>query len=209
METHITFVAQGLKIEGLLFSGDAKRGAVILHPHPLNGGDMNNVVVAAIAQTYQDAGWSTLRFNFRGTGLSEGVHDNGVGERADIDGAVACFQQRGIEQIDLVGYSFGAWVLAAWAQHHSQHGWRIMLVAPPVDFIDFSHIDGIAGLHAVIVGDSDNFAPTHQIQARMDQWCITADLSVIPNTDHFFGGTLEELVTVLADHIAIRPSNFP
>ena len=197
MERPVRFDAGDVSLEGLLFQGDGRRAAVICHPHPLYGGDMHNTVVQTVAQVYQQMGWASLRFNFRGTGDSDGAYDNGMGEREDVAGAIRWLQTRGFSQIDLVGYSFGAWVLAGWVQTHKAHGFRIVLVAPPVGFMDFSDIPAIEGLDTVIVGDRDDFAPAGQVKARMAQWCPAAGLHVIDRADHFFGGQLDKLSRIL------------
>lgn len=197
MERLVTFDAGDVSLEGLLCQGDGRRAAVICHPHPLYGGDMHNTVVQTAAQVYQQMGWASLRFNFRGTGDSGGVHDNGRGEREDVAGAIRWLQTHGFKQIDLVGYSFGAWVLAGWAQAHKSHGFRIVLVAPPVGFLDFSDIKVIEGLHGVIVGGRDDFAPASQVKARTARWCPSAELNVLDEADHFFGGYLDELSRIL------------
>ena len=57
--------------------------ALVLHPHPLHGGTMNNKVVYTLYQTFVRRGFSTLRFNFRGVGRSQGSFDRGEGELAD------------------------------------------------------------------------------------------------------------------------------
>ena len=57
--------------------------ALVLHPHPLHGGTMNNRVVHALYQRFQAMGFSTLRFNFRGVGSSQGRYDGGIGEISD------------------------------------------------------------------------------------------------------------------------------
>ena len=72
-----------LLLEGLYEGVSPDLGAVITHPHPLYGGSMLNPVVEAIENAYRTVGFSTLRFNFRGSGNSSGVFDNGVGGRAD------------------------------------------------------------------------------------------------------------------------------
>jgi len=79
-EEKIKFPSRDIILEGLLQrSTDNTRGAVITHPHPLYGGDMYNPVVECIQQASRDAGLTTLRFNFRGTGKSQGAHDRGLG----------------------------------------------------------------------------------------------------------------------------------
>lgn len=201
METHVTFEAQDVTLEGLLHAGDAKRAAVILHPHPVYGGDMNNHVVEAIARTYQQKGWTTLRFNFRGAGGSGGHYDHGIGERIDVQGAIGCLQVQGAEQLDLVGYSFGAWILAGWAQNNPSHGFRIILVAPPVAFLDFSDIRSISGLHAVIVAQSDEYAPVDRVKTQLTHWSETAALSVISSADHFFNSGVSDLQQTILEHL--------
>src|SRR5262249_49859075 len=85
--------------------------AMVCHPHPLFSGTMHNKVVFQAAKSLQSEGLPVLRFNFRGVGLSEGVHDNGQGEtddvRAGIDYLAAEFPSA---PIVLAGFSFGAWV---------------------------------------------------------------------------------------------------
>jgi alpha/beta superfamily hydrolase len=201
METHVTFQAQDVTLEGLLHPGDATRAAIVLHPHTLYGGDMNNHVVKTIVRAYQKKGWSTLRFNFRGAGGSGGNYDHGIGERTDVQSAIGYLQTKGVEQLDLVGYSFGAWILAGWTQDNPNHGFRIMLIAPPVAFLDFTDIQSISGLHAVIVGQFDAFAPVDRVQTQLTFWSDAAQLSVLGTADHFFGSSIGELQQAILDHV--------
>ncbi len=170
MDKKVKFNCMDIKLEGLLNTADADRAAIITHPHPLYGGDMTNPVVAAIAQAYQDHGWTTLRFNFRGTGRSQGAFDNGIGEQEDIHSAIAYMNASGYSQIDLAGYSFGAWVLALWSKQIADHRHHIHLVAPPVAFIDFKDVGPIQGLKKAIVGSMDELAPVGQIEALLPSW---------------------------------------
>ena len=84
MEEHITFESDGLTIEGLLEIGKTNKGIVITHPHPHYGGNMHNSVVELIKCVGTEHGYSTLRFNFRGTGSSEGHFDEGLGDQNDL-----------------------------------------------------------------------------------------------------------------------------
>jgi hypothetical protein len=207
MERPVTFDAGDVSLEGVLFQGGGRRAALICHPHPMYGGDMHNTVVQTVAQVYQQTGWASLRFNFRGTGGSGGVYDTGMGEREDVAAAIRWLQIQGYAQMDLVGYSFGAWVLAGWSQTRNTSGFRIVLVAPPVGFMDFSDIPVIEGLHTVIVGGRDDFAPADQVKTRTAQWCPTAELHVLDRADHFFGGHLDDLSRILGQmlHQKIDP----
>lgn len=193
MENHVTIDAQGLELEGRLYEGHPEKAAIITHPHPLYGGNMQNAIVTAIAQAYQKAGWTTLRFNFRGTGNSQGHHDNGGGEQDDIQAAVAHLLAMDRQQIHLAGYSFGAWVLARWSQQFNQPGYPVFMVSPPVAFIPFP--DGpLPGLKEIFTGRRDELAPPDQIRSLMTSWQPNAQFTVIENTDHFFGNQVTHLI---------------
>src|SRR3982751_4153035 len=86
--------------------------AIVCHPHPLFGGTMHNKVVYRIAKAFERAGFAVLRFNFRGTGLSLGKHDQGRGEQDDLRAAMRFVEEKypGAE-IWLAGFSFGAAVM--------------------------------------------------------------------------------------------------
>lgn len=186
MDTAIHFNAPDVRLEGRLYPKSPDRAALITHPHPLYGGDMNNPVVLVIAKAYQQLGWSTMRFNFRGTGESQGNYSEGVGEVADVQAAIETLHGRGYKQIDLAGYSYGAWVLARWSQKHSAHTHHMILVAPPVAFMDFRDLGPMTGLRCVIAADRDEIAPPGRIQALMPAWQPEAELKIIPEADHFF-----------------------
>src|SRR6185369_15915085 len=82
--------------------------AVIAHPHPLFGGTMDNKVVQTLARAFVQNGWAALRFNFRGVGASEGLHDEGRGELQDMLALVAAEVPTG--RLALAGFSFGSFV---------------------------------------------------------------------------------------------------
>ena len=201
MEEAITINCQKLRLEGRLASASATNCAVITHPHPLFGGNMDNPVVMAVADAYRLKGWSTLRFNFRGTGHSEGRFDNGKGEQRDIGAAIAHLKADGYQSIDLAGYSFGAWVLACWSREHPDHPHTIRLVAPPVAFIDFADIQSIPGLDQVIVGSRDEIAPATLVESLIHAWQPRAEFNIVPQADHFFGGHLQTLQAVIKKNL--------
>src|SRR5207237_3114944 len=88
------------------------RAAIVCHPHPLFGGTMHNKVVFRIARAFQDAGFAVLRFNFRGTGRSQGTHDNGRGEQDDLRAAIEFIAQKYPDaEVWLAGFSFGSMVM--------------------------------------------------------------------------------------------------
>lgn len=200
MEENVTFISDDVTLEALFEKGTGDRGAVITHPHPLYGGDMYDGVVGTIAGAYRENGYSVLRFNFRGAGLSQGDFDNGIGEQEDIRAAVAYMMDRGVRAVDLAGYSFGAWVnsRAILKQLPVRH---MVMVSPPVGAIDFGDVSPIEKLHLVITGSSDDIAPAGSIEKLLSLWNPKARLEVIEGADHFFAGYSEQLRSVLNDHL--------
>jgi alpha/beta superfamily hydrolase len=196
METRITFLSDGLRLEGLLDEAAAQGAVVVTHPHPLYGGDMHNPVVAAIAGAYRENGYTTLRFNFRGTGGSEGRHDQGVGERNDAAAAVDYLKAAGAETVEVAGYSFGAWVNAHLGCARAGID-RMVMVSPPIGFIDFGAVGRIECLQLVVTGSRDDIAPPDLIRNALPGWNPRARFEIIGGADHFYGGRLEELKEVL------------
>ena len=182
-EERISFTSAGLAIAGLYTPGDGSKGVVVTHPHSQMGGSMENNVVEALVSSFHDHGYATLRFNFRGVGGSEGRFDNGEGEQDDVKGAIAFLQEKGLDDITLAGYSFGAWVISRAVAGYEGLS-DIILVSPPVDFVpfDFSHLTGRCGL--IICGDRDQFCPLPPLEKIVEQ--VGCRLAVIRGADHFY-----------------------
>lgn len=195
MEEKISFESDGFQLQGLLHRGGDK-GVVVTHPHPLYGGNMHNFVVETIIQAYQHQGYTTLRFDFRGAGHSQGVYDEGRGEIRDTCRAVAYLADLNIEGICLAGYSFGAWVNA---QIHPGDApiTEMIMVSPPVAFVDFSPIQKIAQLKMVVTGSKDDIAPVHMIQEKLPSWNPDSQFEIIPGADHFYSGYTDILASTL------------
>ncbi len=193
----INFPSEGCELEALLDqSYDEDKGAVITHPHPLYGGDMYNIVVESIANVYKRMGYTTLRPNFRGVGKSRGSYDNGIGEQADVRFAIARLSRLGVKDIDLAGYSYGAWVNA----HVSLHDMPVknmIMVSPPLGLMDFHPVSPISRLKLVVTGSRDEIAPAGRIKKILPTWNPETQFEVIDGANHFFEGYLEELESVL------------
>lgn len=200
MAERITFLSEEYEIEGLLNQKDEKKGVVVTHPHPLYGGDMNNLVVESIVHVYHMKGYSTLKFNFRGVGRSQGTYDNGLGEQKDVLSALSFLADMGMERIDLAGYSFGAWVNAHALQKDTLTKQMIM-VSPPVGFMDFKSIVTMNALKFVVTGNRDDIAPADVIEKMMSTWNPDARFEVIDGADHFYGGYLNQLESVLSSTV--------
>jgi hypothetical protein len=196
-EEVIYFTSGGLRLAGALARMTGSRGVIIVHPHPLYGGDMDNPVVLAIRQAYLRKGFSTLRFNFRGVGTSAGRFDNGVGERADVQAALTWTAGLGMTDIDLAGYSFGAWVNAGITAGCR----RMVMVSPPVAFMDFDPPVAIERLSLIVTGSRDEIAPSAMIAGYRSAWNPAAAFEVIPGADHFYTGSLKTLEDKIAAFI--------
>lgn len=200
MEEKVCFRSGDLNLEGLFESGRSNRCVVITHPHPLYGGDMHNSVVNAIRRAYRMKQAATLRFNFRGSGKSEGRHDNGAGEQDDVLAALSYLKETGIQTIDLCGYSFGAWINALTLQREGRCE-NLVMVSPPIRFIDFTSIGRLPGLRLVVTGSRDEMAPPEAIRQMLPTWNPSARLDVIDGSDHFYSRRIRQLEDVLAGYI--------
>jgi alpha/beta superfamily hydrolase len=199
-EERVLIGASGLKIEALVDRSEGPEAVVVTHPHPIYGGDMYNNVVESIVRTYRQMGYSTLRFNFRGVGGSEGQYGQGIGEQEDVNAALKFFSEAGKKRIDLAGYSFGAWVNAM-GQGHLYQVDRMVMVSPPVNFIDFSFLDSCPEIKLVIAGSEDDIASPSLIKKMLPGWNPDAVFKVIQGADHFYWGKLSELETEIRDFL--------
>ena len=191
-EERITFPLGELSLEGLLSRGERDQGVVISHPHPLYGGEMRNHVVGIIQEVFAGKGWTTLRFNFRGVGRSQGEYDEGVGEQEDVRAAVRHLKGLGIKEIYLAGYSFGAWVNAQAALDMPEVAGSI-LVAPPQTLLDFSFLKSDSKTRLVIAGEWDSFGPVEEIHKVFGEMNPPPPVKIIAEADHFFDGATGEL----------------
>ena len=195
-EKSVVFESGELKLEGLLDRAEGDAGVVITHPHPQYGGTMHNNVVESLVKAYQKAGYTTLRFNFRGMGRSEGHYDEGVGEQADVRGAVAHLKNLGLNAVDLAGYSFGAWVNAQ-AIGNLNDVVRMIMVSPPVNFMDFSFLQYTPGIQLIIASSRDDIAPPDMIQKMLPQWNKDSAFHIIQGADHFYWGETGEIESIV------------
>jgi len=175
--------------------------AVIAHPHPLQGGTMHNKVVTITERALLELGLATVRFNFRGVGRSEGVHDDGVGESDDlVRVAEWALAERPGHVLWLAGFSFGSYVtLRAAARLPAR---QLVLVAPPVGRWDFSMVAAPACPWLVVQGEDDEIVDAPAVFDWVARLGSGVSLVRMPETGHFFHRRLMDLRGALKNALA-------
>lgn len=185
------------RLEALLNFGaeDARYAAVVTHPHPLFGGTMHNKVVFHAMKALNGFGFPVLRFNFRGAGASEGVHDNGRGEVDDVRAALQYMKDEFRRPLIFAGFSFGAAV-----------GLQAACPDPDVKFVisigtpiqaenrvyQYNSLRQCDKPKLFISGDHDQFARPEELEELVESVAEPKKLVLIRGGDHFFAGHLEE-----------------
>src|SRR5271166_4608893 len=167
--------------------------ALVCHPHPLFGGTMHNKVVFQAAKALHRRAIPVLRFNFRGTGQSEGEHDKGRGEqddvRAGLDFLAAEFPDR---PILLAGFSFGSWVGLRVGCEDARVTKLIGLGLPANDS-DFSYLRSCAKPKLIIQGGNDQFGSRSNVESLFATIPEPKHLVIVDGADHFFAGKLDQV----------------
>jgi alpha/beta superfamily hydrolase len=169
--------------------------ALVAHPHPLQGGTLDNKVAQTLAKTFFTLGYAAIRFNFRGVGRSEGTFDEGRGEAADALAALAFarsrFGEAGRSPVVLAGFSFGSYVQTIVAQ--SVEAERLVLVGPAVGRFAIGTVPADT---IVIHGEQDDVVPLADVLA----WARPQALPIVvfPGCGHFFHGRLLQLQAAIA-----------
>jgi uncharacterized protein len=179
-----------------------QRGAaLVLHPHPLGGGTMHNKVVFRAASALNDAGLATLRINFRGVGQSTGAHDEGRGEREDVQVALDFLGERYPNaQITLCGFSFGSRV-GLEVGIADRRVVNLISIGTPVDKYDFGFLSECRKPILFVHGDEDEFGALDNLNRFIALIAkeVVVKLVVITGADHFFAGHLDELKQAITD----------
>jgi len=205
-ERQVEFPGPAGLLEGRLADAASHSTGVLLalHPHPLYGGNMINNVVEAVVRAGQASGLTTLRFNFRGVGLSEGSYNDGVGEQDDV-GAALDFLELGFhpEAKVLVGYSFGASIALAYC-HRKDHGVDgLVLICPPPFLLHERLSLGLPVVKKILLAQNDQIAPPDEVKSRAFACGVGKLIEVIPGANHFLLGREGEvedcLVRLLAE----------
>src|SRR5262249_17206814 len=131
--------------------------AVVLHPHPLYGGTMNNKIVYNLYQTFVKNGFSVLRFNFRGVGKSQGKFDNGLGELTDAATALDWLQLQNPDASTcwIAGFSFGSWIALQLLMRRPEIE-GFLAISPPANLYDFNFLSPCPAAGLITQGNKDD-----------------------------------------------------
>jgi hypothetical protein len=160
---------------------------------------MWNNVVDALDEGFFQAGFSTLKFNFRGVGASSGRHDGGAGEMRDVDAAVSFLMEQtgGDGRLVLAGYSFGAWVCARAASGVSRDI-GLCLVAYPFSAYRAEELRAFRGTICFIGGSYDEISPLEALLALYRELPADKSLKIVPS-DHMFDGREPEITAFIRE----------
>ncbi|MDF3863566.1 alpha/beta hydrolase [Pseudomonas denitrificans (nom. rej.)] len=187
-----------------LATPDARGVALICHPHPLFAGTMQNKVVATLQRAARDAGYATLRFNFRGVGQSAGSYADGRGEIDDVLAAAHWLaeQHPGLP-LTLMGFSFGSCVAGNAAERLEEEGAelaKLFMLAPPVERFDVDLPERCP--LTVIQPEADEVVTPERVYAWSAELTKPHELIRIPDCSHFFHGKLIELKDLIQARLA-------
>ena len=195
------------RLEALLNAGsvEATHAALVCHPHPLYGGTLHNKVVFHTMKALNHFGFPVLRFNFRGTGLSEGEHGHGIGEVEDVRAALDWLQSEFTLPVIFAGFSFGAAVGLRAAYSDDRVSALIALGLPAVAvedrLYDFEFLRACHKPKVFVSGSRDQFGPPGKLEALVDTFADPKKLVRIAAGDHFFEGRLKEMRVAIEDWV--------
>ncbi|NCC21077.1 MAG: alpha/beta fold hydrolase [Alphaproteobacteria bacterium] len=180
--------------------------ALVLHPHPEQGGTMNNKITFSLFQTFASRGFSTMRFNFRGVGRSQGMFDRGEGELSDAAAALDWMQEinRNAPYVWIGGFSFGAWIgMQLLMRRPEIQGF--VSVAPPANLYDFTFLAPCPSSGLILQGNRDDVVPENSVEKLVSklrqQKGIEIDYRVMDGANHFFHDKVDGLCAHVHDHL--------
>ena len=184
---------------------------ILLHPHPMHGGNMNNKVIYNCFKTFSSMGFSVLRFNYRGVGNSEGSYsgDEGIGELTDAACALDWLLLSNTEstKVWVTGFSFGAFIsLNLLMRRPEIEGF--IAISPPADKYDFSFLAPCPVSGLIIQGDKDDIVNETDVALfanKLDsQRAISIKYKKVKNADHFFTNQLDIVNNEIRKYIVKR-----
>lgn len=183
--------------------------AVVLHPHPLYGGTMNNKIVYKIYQTLANNGFSVLRFNFRGVGRSLGKFDDGIGELSDAAAALDWVQVQNPDASTcwVGGFSFGSWIAMQLLMRRPEIE-GFLAVSPPANLYDFSFLSPCPASGYFAQGGRDDIVKMSEVNKLVDklrqQKYVNIQYDTFDKADHYFRNNLEDLEASMMSYVGAR-----
>lgn len=190
----------GLTLEGCLDLPGATGkhpGAVLCHPHPLYGGNMDNNVLLEVSRALTGVGIACLRFNFRGVGRSQGSFDNGRGEQDDARAALdflAGREEVDPDRIGVMGYSFGGMVALA-AGGCAERARAIAAVSP---VMPPGALRECPKPKFIVTGSADSIVSSRSVLSEAGAMAGPKKVEVIAGADHFWWGYGERMAGMVA-----------
>ena len=177
--------------------------AIICHPNPLEAGTMHNKVVTTLAKACAELGISTMRFNYRGVGHSEGQYGDVVGEIADAK-SVYDYCMREYPGLDFysMGFSFGAFIAAHLAQRYDTRA--LVTIAPGMVRSDFSQFSHMACPWLTVLAGADEVIDLNSCKDALSGLPKTALVETMDESSHFFHGRLVELRQLVVSFLKER-----
>ena len=199
------------RIEGRYTAGKIENApiALILHPHPRAGGQMNHPVAVQLFHLFMKRGFSVLRFNFRGVGRSQGEFDSGIGELADAATALDWLQATNpaAAQCWVAGFDFGAWIGMQLLMRRPETDGFIS-VSPPTNMYDFSFLAPCPASGLILHGQADTIVPPVEVERVVSklrtQKGIVIDYELIEGANHFWAEKLPAVEGHVGDYLDKR-----
>ena len=199
------------RIEGRYHQSEQQGAPVVmvLHPHPLYGGTMNNKIVYRLYHIFVQNGFSVLRFNFRGVGKSQGKYDDGIGELTDAATALDWLQTQNPDAPTcwVAGFSFGAWIALQLLMRRPEIE-GFVAVSPPANLYDFSFLSPCPAAGMITQGSKDDVVQEEVVGKLASKLGAQVNYQVIPGADHYYRGMEEDMGTVINDYVAQRLQDF-
>lgn len=200
------------RLEGKLHKSEDARApiALVLHPHPLHGGTMNNKVSYHMFHAFVKAGFSVLRFNFRGVGKSDGEYSAGVGELVDAATAMDWLQSQCPDHSTswISGFSFGAWITLQLLMRRPELA-GFVAVSPPASSYDFTFLSPCPTQGLIVQGAQDKIAKEEAVYALYQKMAKQRNSKIdyqLLDGDHFFSGNLEVFASTIEEYMVNKLS---